>query len=397
MQEKTASQLQLLSVSHGVNHVYQLLTPVIIPEITREYGLSNTSAGLLVACYAVSYALLPVLAGYLAQRFGRRKILTIGFVVSALSFLAVAFTNNVTVLGVLFFTAGAGGSTYHPNGTPILAEVYPTGRGRALGLHQTGGVIGAIVGPLAAALLVQAFTWKPAVALLAIPGLVLAAVLWFHISPNQPLKKPASTQPARRFTLAKLKVLGPALFLIVAVAIYGLGQRGTDSFGNQYFVIGRGIEFAEATFLFISLRVAGLVSAPLFGRLSDKYNRKKVLVTLVIVESISLYAVTVTPTALVAVPCIIFGFAAFGLLGVGEALLADITPEGQRSMIFGLNYSASFSSSIYLPPSLGWVADNINFNAGFMLLSAIMPLSILFILKIKNGSAPHHQNDKNQI
>jgi len=99
----------------------------------------------------------------------------------------------------------------------------------------------------------------------------------------------------------------------------------------------------------------------------------------------------------VAVPCIVFGFAAFGLLGVGEALLADITPEGQRSMVFGLNYSASFSSSIYLPPALGWVADNIYFNAGFMLLSAIMPLSILFILKIRNGSAPHRQSAKNQL
>jgi MFS family permease len=191
-----------------------------------------------------------------------------------------------------------------------------------------------------------------------------------------------------------LKVLGPALLFIVAVAIYGLGQRGTDSFGNQYFVIGRGIEFAEATFLFISLRVAGLVSAPLFGRLSDKYNRKKVLVALVLVESVSLYAVTVTPTALVAVPCVVFGFAAFGLLGVGEALLADITPEAQRSMVFGLNYSASFSSSIYLPPALGWVADNVNFNVGFMLLSAIMPLSILFILKIKNESAARPQSAK---
>jgi MFS family permease len=367
-----------------MNHVYQLLTPVIVPEITREYGITN--AGLLLLCFVLSYSLLPAVSGYLSQAFGRKKLLALGFAVSALSFLAVGFTSNLLVLALLFLVAGAGGSTYHPNGAPILAETYSATRGQTLGLHQAGGAIGSIIGPILTGLLILNFTWRPALTLLAVPGLVLAAVLWLFISPDNPVQRSAE-QEASKISRKNLKMFGPAILFIAAMFIYILGQRGTDVFANEYFVIGRGIEIAEASLLFSMLKVAGLFSAPICGRLSDAYGRKKVLITLIIVESVSLYAITATPTVLLAFPCIIFGFAAFGLLAVGEALLIDITPENQRSTVFGINLTVSFSPSIILTPALFTIAQVYNFHLGFIILSLIMPLSIPLLLMIKTKSA----------
>ena len=392
VQEKGKAQLRLLATSHGLNHVYQLLTPVIIPEITSDYALSDTTAGLLLACFAVSYALLPVLAGYLSTILGRRRILTLGFVTSSLAFAAMAVTDNIAVLALLFFMAGVGGATYHPNGVPILAEIYPTSRGRTLGLHQTGGALGSVIGPLATGALVLGFTWRPALVVLAVPGLVLAATLWFKI-PSEHTPKKTESDPVRNSARAKVdwKTYAPIAVFFAAAYLYVLGLRGTDAFAAQYFVYGRGMEFITASILFSTLKVAGLFSAPLCGWLSDRYNRKKVLAALVIVESASLYAITITPTMLLAIPCIIFGFAAFGLLGVGEALLADITPPDQLSKVFGWNFTLSFSSSIILAPALGFISDNYTFNLGFLLLSAIMPLSILLILKIKTKPTQQKQ------
>ena len=186
-----------------------------------------------------------------------------------------------------------------------------------------------------------------------------------------------------------MKAYGSVALMLAAAFIYVLGLRGTDAFASTYFVEGRGIQsFFEASLLFASLKVSGLFSAPICGRLSDMYSRKKVLIILVIVESISLYAITIAPATVLIVPCVVFGFAAFGLLGVGEALLADITPEDQRSMIFGLNYTISFSSSILLAPALFAIAGIYNYNAGFMILSALMPFSILILLKVKSKTGP---------
>jgi MFS family permease len=202
-------------------------------------------------------------------------------------------------------------------------------------------------------------------------------------------------QHSNKIRISNLETYGPAVLFIAAAFIYVLGLRGTDVFANEYFVIGRGIEIAEASLLFSLLKIAGLFSAPLCGKLSDTYGRKRVLITLVILESASLYAITATPTMLLAVPCIIFGFAAFGLLAVGEALLADITPENQRGTIFGINLTINFSPSIILTPVLFTIAQIYNFNLGLILLSALMPLSIPILLRIKtNHSQPSQHGEE---
>jgi MFS family permease len=381
LQEKGKTQLRLLATSHSVNHVYQLLPPVVLPEITREYGFFN--AELLLWSFVLSYSLLPAVSGYLSRFFSRRKLLTAGFVLTSLSFLAIGLTSNVAVLALLFFTAGIGGSTYHPFGSPILAETYPTNRGRTLGLHQTGGAIGSFVGPFITGVLVVAFGWRPATMILAVPGLLLAAKLYFSISPKNESNL-VTTDGNDRVVNLNWKTYTPAIVFIVAAFIYVLGLRGTDAFANEYFAIGRGIEIAEASLLFSMLKVAGLFSAPVCGKLSDSYGRKKVLIALVAVESLSLFAITLSPNLLIAIPCIVFGFASFGLLAVGEALLADVTPEKQRPTIFGINNTASFSPSVFLVPLLFGLAPSYGFSSGFILLSALMPLSIPIILMIRN-------------
>ena len=381
MQEPRKAHLRLLAASHAMNHVYQLVTPVLVPAITVEYGILN--AGILSLCFWLSYSLLPILFGYLSQTFGSRGLLTFGFVATALAFLAIGFTTNFAILAMLFFVAGVGGATYHPNGMPLLAETYPTSRGQTLGLHQTGGAIGSFVGPFAAGLLAQNFTWRPTMIFMALPGLVLAAILWFSISPA-PAAANNVRQEKSRIKMSNLKTYGPAALFMAAAFIYVLGQRGTDTFANEYFTLGRGIEIAEASLLFSVLKVAGLFSAPVCGKLSDSYGRKRVLIALVIIEAISLYFLTTTPTMLLVVPCIVFGFAAFGLLTVGEAWLADLTPEKQRKTIFGINLTINFSPYIILTPALFGIADVYgNYDIGFVALSGLMLLSIPLVLKIK--------------
>ena len=379
MQEPGKPQLRLLATSHAVNHVYQLITPVVLPEITREFGIFN--AGLFLWSFVLSYSLLPAVSGHLSRYVGRRKLITVGFVTTALSFLAVGLTNNVVFLAMLFFTAGIGGSTYHPLGSPILAETYPFSRGKTLGLHQTGGAIGSFVGPFITGIMIFVFGWRPTFVLFAVPGLLTAAALWFSLSSERQTED--VQQEKSRIRFADLKTYAPAFMFMVAAFIYVFGLRGADVFANEYFTLGRGIEIAEASFLFSMLKVAGLFSAPVCGRLSDLLGRKTVLITLVLVESFSLFAITVSHTTLLAIPCVVFGFASFGLLGVGEALLADVTPERLRPTFFGINQTLSFSPQIFLVPLLFGLSGTLGYNSGFILLSVLMPLCIPLLLTVK--------------
>lgn len=137
--------LVLLSTSHGMNHIYQLLIPIIIPKIVDEYQLSIISAAILISVFSLSYSLFQLPSGFLSKILGRKNVILLGFAVTSVSFLAVGFTNDMMLFTVLFFLAGFGGSTYHPNGMPLLSEFYEENRGQAAGFHQTGGSLGAII------------------------------------------------------------------------------------------------------------------------------------------------------------------------------------------------------------------------------------------------------------
>jgi len=386
--EKRSLYLALLSTSHGMNHVYQLLIPVVIPRITADYELSNFSAGVLLSCFSLSYSLLQAPFGYLSRIYGRKILLVLGFIMTSLSFLAIGFVENIMMLSLLFFLAGIGGSTYHPNGMPFLSEFYEENRGQASGFHQTGGASGSFIAPLAigALLALLGLDWRLTVTTLSIPGIILVIALWsLLVEPKRKIGEKESEQQFKGNMRVNLRPYGPSLIFIVAAMIYVVGLRGIDAFANQYFTYGRETKnIAEASFLFSMLKVAGLFSGPLSGKFSDIFGRKKVLIVLVVVESVSLYTLTIVPLTILIVPCIVFGFGSFGLLAITDAFLADITPKEHMATIFGLNFTVSFMTSAIIPPILGGIIDLYGFGVGFMTLSAIMPFSIPILLQIKS-------------
>jgi FSR family fosmidomycin resistance protein-like MFS transporter len=380
--------LTLLSTSHGMNHFYQLLVPVVIPKITAEYKLSNFTAGVLLSWFSLSYALLQTPSGYLSKFISRKNLVILGFVITSASFLIIGFINNIIIFALLLFLAGIGGSTYHPNGIPLLAEVYKENMGQASGFHQTGGAFGSFIAPLIVGVLVLNINWRLTITWLSVPGIILSIILWLLlVNPYQQVKeKPERQTDGNRVNRTKL--YGPALILIAASVVYTVGLRGVNSFANQYFTYGRGIQdIAMASFYFSMLQVAGLFSGPLSGKLSDTFGRKKVLTILIVVESVSLYALTMAPISTIIIPCIFFGVASFGMLAVTDAFMADITPRENTEAIFGLLYTTSFLTSVIIAPVLGSIADSYGFNTGFIILSAITPLSIPILVKVKTGKS----------
>ena len=392
MTKRRRLYLGLLSMSHGLNHVYQLLTPVMIPKITEEYGLSNLMAGLLLASFSLSYSLLQFPVGYLSRRLGRKNLLILGFVTTSFSFMSIAFADNVAALALVLFLAGVGGSTYHPNGMPLLSEYYEENRGQASGFHQTGGALGSFIAPLLIGVLMLNLSWRLTTTTLSVLGIILSVILYLLLTEPRP-KNEEEHQPQPKKSKLSMGLYGPALVFILTAMIYVTGLRGIDAFANQYFTYGRGIQnIAQASFLFSMLKVAGLFSGPISGKLSDIFGRKKLIIILILIESASLYILTVTPVAILMIPCIVFGFSSFGLLAITDAFLADLVPQEHRGTIFGLNFTLSFVTAAIIPPILGGVIDLQGFNTGFIALS----ITVLFSIPILTQIRPRNNKTERQ-
>ncbi len=389
MENHRIQYLVLISTSHGMNHLYQLLTPIIISQIADEYLLSTFIAGVIISIYSLSYALFQIVLGLHSRILGRKNTIILGFVITSASFIIIGFVNNLPLLAIMLFIAGIGGSTYHPNGMPLLSEFYKENRGQAAGFHQTGGSLGSVIAPLIIGLLVVFLNWRLSIIVLAIPGIVLSLVLWLLlIEPKQQLVENCPEEQANKSKKANLKMYRPSLIFIVAAVTYTLVIRCVDSLGVLYFERGRGItNFLEAALLFSTFKITGLFSAPICGRLSDIFGKKKSIVVLVCVEVACFYILTIVPNSLLVAPCLIFGFASSGLLAVTDAFLADITPREYMETVFGLYFTLTFLTQVVIPPVFGVIVDYTkSFDVGFIVLSAITPFAIPILSKVNTKS-----------
>jgi ACS family hexuronate transporter-like MFS transporter len=153
----------------------------IIP-ITKEFALDAQGAGMVLGSFYISYALMQLAAGWLADRFGSRKVLV--FCVACWS----VFTSLTGVAGSLFalvfirilFGIGEGG--FAPASTVTIAEAFPKKeRARAKSLIIGASFLGSAVGTGAIAALIHAYGWRFAYHAFGLIGVVVAAVLWFAV------------------------------------------------------------------------------------------------------------------------------------------------------------------------------------------------------------------------
>ena len=95
---------------------------VALPEIRKELDASFTQLQWVLDAYALGLAAILVAAGSLADRIGRRRIFTIGFVIFTLASLACGLAWNVNVLIVSRFIQGIGGAILFAVGPALLGS-----------------------------------------------------------------------------------------------------------------------------------------------------------------------------------------------------------------------------------------------------------------------------------
>ena len=133
---------------------------VVLPTLITEVGLTTTDAEWVTAAYSLTFASLLIVAGRLADRFGRRLIFVIGLVVFVVSSVLVAMSGSpVTIIGARALQ-GVGAAMILPSSLSILNSVF-VGKSRAAAFAVWGATIGgmAAMGPLVGGWLTTDFSW----------------------------------------------------------------------------------------------------------------------------------------------------------------------------------------------------------------------------------------------
>jgi len=133
---------------------------VAIPTMVKDLGLSTADAEWVTAAYALTFASLLILAGRLADRFGRRLMFVLGVIVFISASVLVAASDTSGTLIAARALQGVGGAMILPSSLSVLNAVF-VGKARAVAFAVWGGTIGgmAALGPLVGGWLTTYASW----------------------------------------------------------------------------------------------------------------------------------------------------------------------------------------------------------------------------------------------
>ncbi len=376
----------------------EIIYPLLPILLTSVLGATPRAIGIIEGAAESVSSLIKLLAGYLSDRFGKRKILVVsGYALAALArpFLAFA-TSWQQVLAIRLTDRVGKGVRSAPRDAMIADAVAIEQRGIAFGFHRAMDHGGAVIGPLLGFVLVLffvtnqnaptriEFTWV--LMLAAVPAIAAVLVSIFFMREST-LLAPRETE-VKKLSLRGFDSNFKRFLLILALFTL---SNSTDSF-----LILRarniGVSIKGSLLLWSAHHCMKVLSSLWGGDLSDRLGRKRL-----IVSGWILYAAVYAGFAFVSnqysiwVLFLIYGIY-FGLAeGAEKALVADLVKPEQRGTAYGL-YNLAFGITVF-PASLlmGIIWDWKGPTAAF-LVSAILGATAALLLLLMVKPHPLHRD-----
>jgi len=202
----------------------------VLPLLVEEWGLSGTEAGMIFGAFQAGYLVSVVPAGWLADRYSPRWVITIGAVGTALPSLAFAAVADGFLVGtVLRFLSGLFIAGVYVPGMRFISDWYPeTVRGRALGLYIGIYELGAGLSFVFATTAAQAINWQFAIAVTSV-GPLCAAPLVLVLTRDKP-ERATSSETGFDFSVLRNREF------LISVSMYS--WHNWELFGVRNWLLG---------------------------------------------------------------------------------------------------------------------------------------------------------------
>lgn len=368
----------LINLAHLLTHYSLLILPTAVLAMVGTGSPFGTAYGPVLELATgmfVLYGLFSLPQGWLAQRFGRKALITAFFFGLGASLIAAALASRPLTLALALSAAGLFAAIYHPIGTAMLVDAAADRPGRAVGVNGVFGNLGVALAPIVTGLLAGHFGWRAGFALPGAAALGLG-VVWMRSEAVARQTGAAARRPFPAIPPALVRRAVVVLLLIAAVSglVFNaftllLPKLLADRIGGSLLpLVGAGAFIAT---------LAGAVTQFSVGRLIDRLTLKRVFLPLSVVLVPSLAALGfVHGIATVGVAGLV-ACAVFGQVTVNETMTARYIAPVLRARMYSVRFFVSFLGSAAAPWVVGFLYDRTGSLTAVTLILALFGLITL--------------------
>jgi MFS family permease len=397
----TRNFLAILCLMNFILFVDRVNLAAAAVVIQRDLGLSNIELGLAFAAFNYAYAPFQLVGGWLADRFGARRTLTVcGLAWSVTTMATGAVTGLISLFAVRFALGMGEGATLPAANRAMANWIAPASRGSAVGLAHSAGRLGAGASAPIVTFLIIWVSWR--FSFVAVGALSACwAVLWWWFFYEDPRRHPAITaaelaglpgaNPARRIASGPV----PWRRLIPRMTPMMIGYFCQGWTGWLYvtwmpslFAKNYGLDLKKSA-LFYAVTLLCAMCAELLGGVTTDYllrrtGRLAIARSAVIAGSWIMAVLALIPAIFIhelAIGLTAFTFALFFLgFAISPIWTAtmDIAPDYAGSASALMN-AAGAVAGILSPLAFGWILDRtgswtapFGVSLGLLLFGAVM-------------------------
>lgn len=353
----------------------RLVVPALLPGITAEFRINNTTAGFAITLLWIAYASVQFPSGLLTDRIGERGVLLWSVVLGTVGILLFSVAPVFTIFLVACVIFGLGTGLYGTPRVTVLSKTYPRKDGTAIGVTFSAGNVGAAVLPFAAGVIGLQLGWRAGFAF-AIPLFLVVLVALWRVAPRPTGREPTRLEAGSiRRMVAGIRQR-PVLLMSGATTINVFTFQGFTSFLPLYLVIAKGLGPGVAAALYGLFFVVGAVIQPIAGASADRYGDRVVLLALAGVTALMLFTLPFVEGLgpLVAV-IVLLGLRA-GVAPLNSAYIASSLPHDVQGSGLGLLRTVFLGVGSTASIAVGVLADADLFDAAFLLLGGLVAITV---------------------
>ncbi|MBT2719866.1 MFS transporter [Bacillus sp. ISL-46] len=392
----------LLFLGWSIGNFDRFFMNYAILGISKDLQLSASQTGIVLSSFFAGYALMQIPGGWLADRFGFRKIIIMAVfawsVFTILSGMAWSFMSLILIR----FLFGLGEGSFFPSASKGIASWFPQNeRSRAMSFMLTSGTIMGVITPIIGTQSMQSIGWRMIFYIAGAIGIIFALLYVFFIKERKGSTIGRNDNPSKSKAPLRDVLKTPIIWnlFIAYFAIYAV-QWGLMAWMPTYLVEARHLDLTSVGYISAIPAFAGIIAMIVSGYILDKLPEGKdkvIAAVFAVLTAVFLYLMAYAPNIamFVVYQSVVTVLMSFNIILIISSPLKMLSEEVVGTANGFINTGAQFAG-VLTPMLIGFLVDAFDgsYTVAFIMLImfALLCAGSLFLIRTKKEVPSFNKN-----